>query len=173
MCDEWTRENRIKRVSLQIQLIMPYLTGMSILSALLIFVYGSTIYNQLEKGILGIALIIVLIVLSKSFFKQKREIDNIFQPSFKAPDTKEPEQNHVLQFTPQQYNFRDAALFFASILLGIIVGVLGSIWTTYAADVLPVDKTSLFWISFIGFWALIISITGIFLYYTYKAKKGK
>lgn len=69
----------------------------------------------------------------------------------------------------QQYDYRNRALYFASISLGIIMGVLGSIWITYAPEVLQFDKTFLFWSSFWGFWILLLAMVMIYLFYFCKA----
>lgn len=79
MTKELSRDEQIKHKTLKIQLVMPYLTAMSIFFALFMFALGSSIYGQLEKlivlGVLGIAMIAMFI----TYRQNMTDIDNIFK----------------------------------------------------------------------------------------------
>jgi hypothetical protein len=69
----------------------------------------------------------------------------------------------------RQINAYNGALVFFSIIMGIIVGTLGSMWITYAPEVVNIDKSFWFWSSFVGFWGLLLALVCIFLYLRKKA----
>ena len=79
MNDEWTRENRIKKLTLRIQLLTPYMMAMSIFIALAVFIFGSSIYGIIEKDFLILVLIGGMIILGYNFYKHNSEIEDIFK----------------------------------------------------------------------------------------------
>ena len=78
MNDEWTRENQIKEMALNLKLRAVYLSAISIVSVLLIFILGSSAYSDISKLILIPILIITLLLLFLSYTNKKNEIKNIF-----------------------------------------------------------------------------------------------
>lgn len=84
MCDEYTRNNRINKAKLKIQLIAVYLTSISIIIGLFTYVsQEAVVYTQFpyEKGIIQLVLLICFIGLIWEYRKDSSEIDEIFSDS--------------------------------------------------------------------------------------------
>jgi hypothetical protein len=79
MNDEYTRENRIKRMNLKLKVLGLFLTCMSIMLALFVFTIGSIVYTDLQKVGISVIIGIVLIILFKQFKRVDSEVDDIFK----------------------------------------------------------------------------------------------
>jgi len=71
MNDEWTRKNRIAKMTLEMQFHMPYLIALSILGVLFIMVFGDPDYSVTSRVILYIFLGIVAILMYQDYQNKK------------------------------------------------------------------------------------------------------
>ena len=79
MDDEWTRKNRIAKMTLEMHLHTPYLIALSIIGVLFIIVLSDPDYSVTSRAILYIFLGIVAILMYQDYQNKKLEIQEIFE----------------------------------------------------------------------------------------------
>lgn len=79
MNDEYTRKNRVAKMTLEMNLNMPYLIALGIIGVLFIMVLGDPDYSLASRIILYIFLGIVAYLMYQDYQKKKSEIQEIFE----------------------------------------------------------------------------------------------
>ena len=79
MDDQWTRNNRIARLSLEQNLNTPYLSVLSVVGVLFIFVFSEPNFSIASRVILYVFLGFIAALLYWDYQNKKSEIKDIFE----------------------------------------------------------------------------------------------
>ena len=79
MTNEFTRENRIKKLDLKIKHLAVHLTAMLVILTIFTFIVGNSTYESLHKLIISCVLAAAMLYLMFSLKRGNAEIDDIFK----------------------------------------------------------------------------------------------